>query len=185
MSQASVAVAACQESGPTVAWLCTIWLSETFPARSSTGMVAIPIAISYVTIGALEGGRPGSEYLFFDDQPAGTMPYTPMDVIARMNRKPIGSGASAISMGPQGEFQVAPNGITAHAIRAGMKAIAGASTKIGVYAASGYVSSFMMFLSPSAAGCSHPFPTRFGPCRSCIHADTLRSASVSRATPTR
>ena len=51
----------------------------------------MPIAISYEIICALERSPPSSAYLLFDDQPASTMPYTPSDEIARMNRKPIGS----------------------------------------------------------------------------------------------
>ena len=55
-----------------------------------------------------------------------------------------------------------------------MNDIAGARMKSGMYAAAGYVSSFMKFLTPSAAGCSSPCgPTRFGPCRSWIHARDL------------
>src|SRR4051812_45192737 len=75
MSQAIVHVAAFQESGATVACCSTIRLSETLPASSSTGIVDIPIAISYETICALERRPPSSEYLLFDDHPASTMPY--------------------------------------------------------------------------------------------------------------
>src|SRR3954471_11201651 len=57
----------------------TIALSDTFPDNSSTGIVAIPIAISYDTICALDRSPPRSAYLLFDDQPASTMPYTPND----------------------------------------------------------------------------------------------------------
>src|SRR3712207_7395420 len=48
----------------------TIVESVTFPARRSTGMVDIPIAISYETICALERSPPRSAYLLFDDHPA-------------------------------------------------------------------------------------------------------------------
>src|SRR5437762_12587460 len=74
MSQAIVQVAAFHEIGAIVACCCTTSLSETFPARSSTGMVDMPIAISYDTICALERSPPSSEYLLFDDQPASTIP---------------------------------------------------------------------------------------------------------------
>ena len=60
---------------------CTIWLSETLPARISTGIVDMPIEISYEIICALERRPPSSEYLLFDDHPASTMPYTPSDEI--------------------------------------------------------------------------------------------------------
>ena len=80
----------------------------------------MPIAISYEIICALERSPPSSAYLLFDDQPASTMPYTPSDEIARMKRKPIGSGASTMSIVPHGESHGAPNGITAHVSSAGM-----------------------------------------------------------------
>jgi hypothetical protein len=122
----------------------------------------------------------------FDDQPARTMPYTPSDEIARMYRNPIGRSATTMSIRPHRVGIGAAKGMTAHVISAGMKASAGASTNSDLFAASGYVSSFMMFLSPSAAGWSRPpGPTRFGPCRSWIHAEIFRSASVRSATPTR
>src|SRR6185437_10934032 len=59
---------------PDVCW-ATISLRETFPESSSTGMVAIPIAISYDTICALDRSPPSREYLLFEDQTASTMPY--------------------------------------------------------------------------------------------------------------
>src|SRR5213078_2972149 len=101
-------------------------------------MVLIPIAISYEIICALERSPPSSAYLLFDDQPASTMPYTPSDEIARMKRKPIGSGASAMSMWPHLESHGAPYGITAQTRSAGMNAITGARMNSGVYASPGY-----------------------------------------------
>src|SRR5690349_18400278 len=164
----------------------TIALSETFPDINSTGIVDMPIAISYEIIWALDRRPPNSAYLLFDDQPARTMPYTPNEEIERIYRKPIGSGAIDMSIRPQRENHGAPNGMTAIVISAGIKDNAGARMNSGLYAAPGYVSSFMMFLRPSASGCPMPpGPTRFGPRRSWIHPAILRSASVSSATPTR
>src|SRR6476620_6128396 len=54
---------------PELACCSTILLSETLPARISTGIVDIPMAISYEIICALERRPPSSEYLLFDDQP--------------------------------------------------------------------------------------------------------------------
>src|SRR5438067_985837 len=119
--------------GPT-AWRSTIVLSDTFPMRSSTGIVDMPIAISYDTICALDRRPPRSAYLLFDDQPASTMPYTPNEATARMNRNPIGSGASAMSIRPHGDAHGAANGITAHVSSAGMNAMAGARMNNGMYA---------------------------------------------------
>src|SRR5215467_10785489 len=93
---------------PAPACCCTTWLSDTFPARMITGIVDMPIEISYEIICALERSPPSSEYLLFDDHPASTMPYTPSDEIARMNRNPIGSGAIAVSIVPHGESHGAP-----------------------------------------------------------------------------
>ena len=132
ISHAIVHVNAFHDSGANPTCRSTTSLSDTFPASSSTGMVAIPIAISYEIICALDRRPPSNEYLLFDDQPASTMPYTPSDASARMKRNPMGSGASASSIRPHGESHGAPNGITAHVSSAGMKAIAGASMKSGV-----------------------------------------------------
>ena len=103
-----------------------------------------------------------------------------------MNRKPTGRSATTIEIRPHRESHGAPNGMTAHAMSAGMNASIGASMNIGLFTCGGSVSSFMMFFTPSAAGCSRPSlpPTRFGPSRPWIHAEILRSASVSIATPT-
>ena len=91
-----------------------------------------------------------------------------------------------MSINPHREYHGAPNGMTANVISAGINDNAGAMMNSGLYAAPGYVSSFMMFLSPSAAGCNRPpGPTRFGPSRSCIQPAIFRSASVNSATPTR
>src|SRR3954471_13085541 len=145
----------------------TISLSVTLPASSSTGMSDMPIAISYDTIWALERNPPSSAYLLFDDQPASTMPYTPSDAMASVNRKPTGRSATTIGMRPQRESHGAPNGMTAQATSAGMNASIGASRKMGLFTCPGIVSSFMMFFTPSAAGWSSPSlpPTRFGPSR--------------------
>src|SRR5688572_4835202 len=114
------------------------------------------MAISYEIICALERRPPSSEYLLFDDQPASTMPYTPSELMARMNRNPIGRGARIISNRPHGESHGAANGMTAQVTSAGMNARAGASTNNGRFAADGYVSSFTKFFTPSAMGCISP-----------------------------
>jgi hypothetical protein len=96
-----------------------------------------------------------------------------------------GTPASTVPRSSKLTLSGAAKGITAESSSAGMKAKAGASRNSPPLAAAGRVSSFRMFLSPSATGWSRPAqPTRFGPCRFCIHADTFRSMSVSSATPT-
>src|SRR5450759_1010891 len=137
-------------------------LRLTLPARSNIGIVDMPIAISYDTICAIERRPPSSAYLLFEDHPARTIPYTPSDVIARMNRKPMGRSATTMSILPQRVGIGAPKGMTHHAVNAGMNESIGARTKSGLFTPAGIVSSFMKFLSPSAAGWSHPLPTRLG-----------------------
>src|SRR5882672_8239053 len=138
-------------------------LRLTFPARRSTGIVDIPSEISYDTIWALDLKPPSKAYLLFEDHPARTIPYTPSDVIARMKRNPTGRSATTRSILPQRVGHGAPNGITHQAVSAGMNESIGARTKSGLFTPSGIVSSFMKFFRPSAAGWSHPLPTRLGP----------------------
>src|SRR6266566_949420 len=138
-------------------------LRLTFPASNRTGIVDIPIEISYDTICALERSPPSNAYLLFEDQPASTIPYTPSELIARMKRKPTGKSATTRSILPQRVGTGAPNGMTHHVVSAGMNESTGASTNNGLFTPAGIVSSFMKFLRPSAAGCSQPLPTRLGP----------------------
>ena len=99
----------------------------------------MPIAISYETICALDRRPPSSAYLLFDAQPASTMPYTPSDEIARMNRKPIGRSATTIVDEPPRRAAAARRtGSPPTSISAGMKASTGASMKIGLFAAPGH-----------------------------------------------
>ena len=50
----------------------------------NTAANASPIAISYEITCAVDRRPPSSGYVDPDDQPASTIPYTPIDVIARM-----------------------------------------------------------------------------------------------------
>src|SRR5688500_83914 len=136
---------------PYACWF-TIEASVTFPARSSTGIVDNPIEISYEIICALERSPPSRAYLLFDAQPAMTIPYTPSEEMARMKRKPTGRSATTMSTRPQRVGSGAPNGNTAIVVNAGMNVITGARMNNGLYAAFGYVSSFMKFFTPSATG---------------------------------
>ena len=135
----------------------------------------MPIAISYEIICALERRPPSSAYLLFDDQPASTMPYTPSDEIARMKRNPIGRSATTMSMRAprRGQRRAERNHRPRHH-RRNEREHRREDEERPCSRAPGYVSSFMMFLRPSATGCSSPRgPTRFGPCRSWIHAEIL------------
>ena len=72
---------------------------------------------------------------------------------------------------------LAPNGMTAKVIKAGISSIAGASKYTGLSTPAGMISSFIRNLIPSAIGCKRPCgPTLFGPNLPCINADTRLSA---------
>ena len=111
-------------------------------------------------------------------------PYTPSELIASVNRKPTGRSATTMSTRPTpGTGSGEANGITAHVIMAGTKAMAGARMKSALFTPPGIDSSFMKFFTPSAMGWRKPSqPTRFGPRRSWIQPATRRSASVVYAT---
>jgi hypothetical protein len=68
------------------------------------------------------------------------------------------------SIFPQGVGSGAPKGITAQAVSAMVKAIAGARRKVGLFTSPGIDSSFTKFFTPSARTWKSPHgPTRFGP----------------------
>ncbi len=117
--------------------------------------------------------------MLFDAQPPSTTPYTARELKASTYRIPIGTSAMIMSTTPHGVGSGAATGITAKVTSEGTRTRMGASTKKNRDAVAGSVSSFRMFLIPSAMGCRSPKgPTRFGPRRSWIHAETRRSASV-------
>ena len=63
----------------------------------STPTMANPMAISYATICAAERIAPRNAYLEFAAQPARMMPYTPIEVSARMYSRPASMLANACS----------------------------------------------------------------------------------------
>src|SRR5215203_219710 len=75
-----------------------------------------------------------------------------------------------------------PNGTTANAANAAVVDTSGASTNRIVSAAFGFNCSFRRSLNTSANGCSRPSkPTRLGPLRSWMYAQTLRSIHTMNA----
>src|SRR5215210_6810699 len=75
-----------------------------------------------------------------------------------------------------------PNGTTANAANAAVVETRGASTNRIVSAAFGFNCSFRRSLNTSANGCSTPSkPTRLGPLRSWMYAQTLRSIHTMNA----
>ena len=140
------------------------------PDTISTTTSAKPIAISYDTICAAARIAPRNAYFEFDAQPAMMIPYTPIDEIAITNSRPALMLPTAL---------LGPNGITAHAAKAGMIAIIGAIRNRPLLAFAGTMISFSNSFRTSANGCSSPRgPTRFGPIRTCIQPITLRSHNV-------
>src|SRR3989337_2126644 len=106
---------------------------------------------------------PSSEYLLFDDHPASTIPYTPSELIARMNKKPTGRSAIAEETSPHGVGMGEAHGITAKVSSAGVNDMIGASTNSTLSANGGSVSSLRKFLRPSAIGWNRPSgPTPVG-----------------------
>src|SRR5918992_3263838 len=100
-------------------------------------------------------------------------PKAPMDVTATKNRIAIFKSATTAS---------GANGMTSHTAAAGMNMAIGARRKIQRSALLGETFSLVNSLKTSAAGCKSPLgPTRFGPYRSWMYADTLRSAIVRMA----
>src|SRR5438552_6280677 len=143
-------------------------------ATINTPTSANPIAISYDTICAAERRHPRNAYFELDAQPARMMPYTPIDVIASMYKRP------ALMLDSTSDSE---NGITAHAASAGASDNIGAMKNSQRLAPVGTTISLNSILSTSANGCSSPSgPTRLGPIRTCIQPMTLRSASVKYAT---
>src|SRR5262245_41571646 len=75
----------------------------------------------------------------------------------------------------------APNGSARNPQNAAQNARYGASLNRNRYEHGDATSSFTMSFTPSASDWSNPSgPTRVGPSRSCIRADTLRSAQMPR-----
>ncbi len=136
--------------------------------NSSGPMSARPTATSYETSWADDRTAPSSAYFEFDDHPARTMPNTPIDDTERISNRPMLTSATVA--------QPAPNGTSASSPSAAPVAMTGARRNRNLSALSGTMSSFASSFSPSASGWSRPSgPTRIGPRRACMKADTLRS----------
>src|SRR5208282_3780398 len=118
-----------------------------------------------------------------DDHPARATPYTPSEVMPSTISNPILT--SVISSGvwiPKTVIQL-PMGMTEIEVSAKINAIIGAAMYSGLNTCGGVRSSLKINLAPSASGCSRPKgPTRVGPQRFWICADTLRSSQTLYAT---
>ena len=113
-----------------------------------------------------------------DDQPASTIPYTPIEAIATMNSTDTGRSVTCngVVMSVNGIRTSPAIGITAKAVIAGMATTNGASMKTSLSAAVGVKSSLNISFMPSARDCSRPNgPFMFGPLRCCMKATMRRS----------
>src|ERR1700691_2120083 len=100
---------------------------------------------------------PSSGYLLLEDHPAKATPYTPMDVMAKRNIKPIFTFATISCVGcPRIVIVGGPKGISAMVVSASDNAKNGASTYRNLSAPGGVTSSLERNLTPSASGCSNP-----------------------------
>src|SRR5690349_3585806 len=93
-------------------WYCTIFTRSSEPDSISTPTIDRPNGTSYDTICAAERRPPISEYLLFDAQPPRMIPYTAVEVRARISSSPTFTRA-AMNIGP------GPNGMRQNTTNAG------------------------------------------------------------------
>src|SRR5208282_650943 len=154
---------------------CARMMSPTLrlPDAIRTPTMAKPMAISYATICAAERIAPRKAYLELAAQPARMIPYTPIEVSARMYKSPASMFENARS---------GANGMTAQTASEGINARNGAKRNKNPLASAGTTISLKISLNTSANGWPSPGTqnklTRFGPLRNWIQPMTLRSAKV-------
>src|SRR5215212_5273473 len=126
------------------------------PDSISTPTIDSPNGTSYDTICAALRRPPISEYLLFDAQPPRMIPYTPVDVSARIKSNPT---LTRVTVNDGG----GPYGIRQKTTNAGMSGSIG-PRKYAIFSAlDGTMSSFRRNLIGSAMICPSPHgPTRFG-----------------------
>src|SRR5918993_5013478 len=129
------------------------------PVIISTPTIERPNGTSYETICAAERRPPISEYLLFDAQPPRMIPYTAVDVRARISSSPTFTRVT-VNVGG------GPYGIRQKTMNAGISGQIGPRKYATFSALDGTMSSLRMNLIGSAMICNSPFgPTRFGPSR--------------------
>lgn len=134
-----------------------------------------PSVISYEITCATARMAPIRGYFELDDHPDHRIVYVNMLDMAIINSSPKFMSVNEDGIG---------SGV--HVISASVSAMIGDSmNKIGDDIV-GLVGSLIINLIPSAIGCSKPIgPTRFGPFRSCMYPNSLRSSRVRNATAIR
>jgi hypothetical protein len=102
--------------------------------------------------------------LLFELQPARTMPYTPIEAMAKMTKIATFTSATCSFSGSRSRpnsVVSAPNGTTANAANAHVAEMIGASAKRNASAARGRSSSLNISFTTSASGWRRPLgPTR-------------------------
>src|SRR5687767_9707994 len=98
------------------------------PANRNTATNDRAIAISYEITCADERSPPSSEYGDIDDQPASTIPYTPIDDIASTSSTATGRSVPCSAVWWPKIDTVGPNGMMTNEMNAGTAATIGAST---------------------------------------------------------
>ena len=121
--------------------------------------------------------------MLFDAHPPSTIPYTPIEVVARTKRSATFTSATWSAIVLPKRVTVSPHGITVAATSAVTTVMAGARMNTALSAWAGTMSSFMKSLIPSAIDWRRPKgPTRSGPIRSCMWPITLRSIQTMKGT---
>src|SRR4029450_11839304 len=163
------------------ACLATISDVDSDPAYRNTATNARPIATSELITSPLERNAPSSEYVDPDDQPASTIPYTPIEAIATIKSTDTGRSVTCngVMISVNGTRTSPAIGMTAKAVIAGMATTNGASMNTTLSAAVGVKSSLNLSFMPSARDCSSPNgPFMLGPWRCCMKATMRRSYQI-------
>ena len=107
------------------------------------------------------------------------MPYTAIELMASTSSTATGMSVSCSGVWWWKIDTTGPTGMIAKLMKAGIVAIAGASTNSSLSTPRGMMSSFSGSFRPSISDCSRPnLPARFGPGRDCIRPMTRRSAQI-------
>ena len=124
-----------------------MWTRSKLPHSISTPTIDRPNGTSYDTICAALRRPPISEYLLFDAQPPRMMPYTPVDVSARISSSPTFTCVTTNVGG-------GPYGIRQKTRKAGISGSIGPRKYATFSALDGTMSSLRMNLIGSAMICS-------------------------------
>src|SRR6188472_484778 len=100
-------------------WAVTIPVVDSDPASRNTATKASAIAISQLITWAAERSVPSSEYGDPEAQPASTMPYTPMELMASTSSTATGRSATCSGVRWWKIETIGPTGMMEKATKAG------------------------------------------------------------------